>query len=97
MVDAQGSGVARGVACGTGEEGLQLLVVEDGPVAISGHRDLVGGFPVDGHAEVAADPRSKADPGVGSHGQLRPLQGVEGGVPPIEIGVCRCSRTCRPP
>ena len=50
------------------------------------HGDLVSGLHIGGAREVAADPRGQAHAGVGARGQLRPSQGAEGGVLPVQVG-----------
>ena len=88
VVDALGpaGGGARRIGAAAWELGAQLLVVQDEAVAIVRHGDLVSGLHIGGAREVAADPRGQAHAGVGARGQLRPIQGAEGGVLPVEVG-----------
>ena len=69
-----------------GEFVAKLLVVEDGAVAVVGHADLVGGFHVVGGGEVAADPGRQPRASVGSHRKLRPVQGAQGLILPVQVG-----------
>ena len=88
MVDAHklaGRGALR-VAAAARELRAQLLVVQDQPVAVVGHLQLVARLHVSGAGEVAADPGGQAHAGVGADGQLRPIQRAQGGVPPVEAG-----------
>ena len=87
VVDAQGlagRGALR-VAAAAGELRAQLLVVQDQPVAVVGHLQLVARLHISGAGEVAADPGGQAHAGVGADGQLRPIQRAQDGVPP-EVG-----------
>ena len=83
VVDAQGLAGrgALGVAA-AGELAAQLLVVQDQPVAVVGDLELVARLDVGCAGKVAADPRGQAYAGVGSYGELRPVQRAEGGVFP---------------
>ena len=85
MVDAQGLAGhgAVGVAAASGELAAQLLVVQDEPVAVVGDLELVARLDVGCAAKVAADPRGQAYAGVGSYGELRPVQR---GVFPVQEG-----------
>ena len=88
VVDAQGlagRGALR-VAAAARELRAQLLVVQDQPVVVVGHLQLVARLHVSGAGEVAADPGGQAHAGVGADGQLRPIQRAQGGVPPVEVG-----------
>ena len=85
VVDAQGlagRGALR-VAAAARELRAQLLLVQDQPVAVVGHLQLVARLHVSGAGEVAADPGGQAHAGVGADGQLRPIQRAQGGVPPL--------------
>ena len=88
VVDAQGLAGrgALGVAAASGELAAQLLVVQDQPVAVVGDLELVARLDVGCAGKVAADPRGQAYAGVGSYGELRPVQRPEGGVFPIQEG-----------
>ena len=88
VVDAQGLAGrgALGVAAAAGELRAQLLVVQDQPVAVVGHLQLVARLHVGCRCEVAADPGGQAHAGVGARGQLGPVQRGEGGVFPVQVG-----------
>ena len=88
VVDAQGLAGrgALGVAAASGELAAQLLVVQDQPVAVVGDLELVARLDVGCAGKVAADPRGQAYAGVGSYGELRPVQRAEGGVFPVQEG-----------
>ena len=62
----------------------QLLVIEDGPVAIPGYLDFVGRFHISGGGVVARDPRRQTGAGVGAHGQRGAVEGPQGGVAPVK-------------
>ena len=88
VVDAQGlagRGALR-VAAAARELRAQLLVVQDQPVAVVGHVQLVARLHVSGAGEVAAHPGGQAHAGVGADRQLRPIQRAQSGVPPVEVG-----------
>ena len=87
MGNAQGAAGrgARRVAFGAREEASDLIVVEDAAVAVVGDLDLVGGLHVGGRGVVAADPRGQPRPRVGSDGQHRPVEGLQGLIDPIEV------------
>ena len=55
-------------SCRFRELGAQLLVVQDQPVAVVGHLELVARLHVGGAGEVAADPGGQAHAGVGARG-----------------------------
>ena len=93
VVDAQGL-AGRGAS---GELAAQLLVVQDQPVAVVGDLELVARLDVGCAGKVAADPRGQAYAGVGSYGELRPVQRAEGGVFPVQEGSAECSGRCPPP
>ena len=64
VVDAQGlarRGALR-VAAAAGELRAQLLVIQDQPVAVVGHLQLVARLHVSGAGEVAADPGGRRTP-----------------------------------
>ena len=87
VVDAQGAAGrgARRVAAAAREEASDLVVVEDAAVAVVSHGDLVCLIHVGGTRVVAADPRGQPRPRVGSDGQHRPVEGLQGLIDPIEV------------
>ena len=88
VVDAQGlagRGALR-VAAAPWKLGAQFLIVQDQPVAVVGHLQLVARLHVGGAGEVAADPGGQAHAGVGSDRELRPVQRAQGSVLPVEVG-----------
>ena len=96
VVDAQGL-AGRGalqIAAASGELAAQLLVVQDQPVAVVGDLELVARLDVGCAGKVAADPRGQAYAGVGSYGELRPVQRAEGdaALPPLQAHRLRGQR-----
>ena len=87
VVDAQGAAGrgARRVAPGAREEASDLIVVQDAAIAVVGDSDFVGRLHVGGRGVVAADPRGQPRPRVGSDGQHRPVEGLQGLIDPIEV------------
>ena len=87
VVDAQGAAGrgARRVAPGAREEASDLIVVQDAAIAVVGDSDFVGRLHVGGRGVVAADPRGQSRPRVGSDGQHRPVEGLQGLIDPIEV------------
>ena len=74
VVDALGRGVWKLAA--------ELLVVQDGSIAVVEDGDLVGGLYVSGGGKVAADPGRKSDARVCSDRKLRPVERSQGLVLP---------------
>ena len=87
VVDALGAGGRRAAGKGVCRElGPDLRVVQDQPVAVVGHRDLVRGLHVGGRREIGGNPGCQPDARVGADRKLRPVQRPQRGVPPVEVG-----------
>ena len=76
---------ARRVAPGAGELAPELGVVQHAAVPVVGDLDLVCFRQIIGRSVVAADPGRQSRPGVGAHGQGRPVQSLQGLVDPVEV------------
>ena len=88
VVDALGLRGPRAlrVVRGVRKLAAELLIVQDGSVAVVGDGDLVGGLHVSGGGKVAADPGRKPDAGVCTDRKLRPVERPQGLVPPVHVG-----------
>ena len=76
---------ARRVAPCAGELAPELVVVQHAAVPVVGDLNLVGLCDVIGRSVIAADPGRQPSPGVGAHGQGRPVQSLQGLVDPVEV------------
>ena len=76
---------ARRVAPCAGELAPELVVVQHAAVPVVGDLDLVGLRHVGGRGIVGGDPGRQPSPGVGAHGQGRPVQSLQGLVDPVEV------------
>ena len=76
---------ARRVAPGAGELAPELGVVQHAAVPVVGDLDFVRLRHVIGRSVIAADPGRQSRPGVGAHGQGRPVEGLQGLVDPVEV------------